>query len=171
MFRSAVAQGSSSPPPGAETPALWSVASRAADGTLTTVIVCADTAIRQAFERATPEVGGQPCQPAGRGPVQDGRSFATRCRIGPQLFDVHSFSTGDLNADFEVSTVFETDAPAVPKTLRYETKLHFRKLASTCPQGWTVGDAGAPGADQVSNSLTGIAHKLPAAVPAPKPGA
>ncbi len=137
-------------------PTSWSMQTETGGGRKT-IVICADQAIEAGFARALPEVNGQPCILAGRRPVMKGELFAARCRSGADLFDVHSVSTGDPAQDFVVDTTVQTDAQG---GRRFEQQIHYRKVSSTCPKDWRVGDSGAPGDTKLVNALSGATRTL-----------
>lgn len=138
-------------------PTFWSMQTKAADGNTKTVVICADKAMKAGFSHSIPVVNGKPCILAGRRPVLKGELFAARCRTGDSLFDVHAVSSGDLARDFVVDTTIETDAHGGS---RFEQQIRFRKVSAACPQGWRIGDSGAPGDTKLVNGLTGATRKL-----------
>lgn len=160
------ASGKMGPPkrlPTREAPSLWSIETTGAE-VHKTILICADAQVRSSFSQSLPEANGQPCRLVGKQPVQKDELFATRCRIGDDLFTVQSVSTGNVDQDFTVDTVIQTDTRG---TRRYEENLHFRKLATSCPAGWAVGDSGAPGDRQLTNALSGAVTPLSEPIAAP----
>jgi len=151
------------PEPAAETPALWSIQTLDdQDKPASTMLICADKAVRESFARPSPSPDGQPCQlvaPA----VDTGGRFAARCRSEGRLLDVQSESTGDLMRDFTIRLLIRADVPAGQS---FSQTIRYRRLGA-CPDGWAVGDAAAPGALRAVNALSGAARTLPAPAPPP----
>jgi hypothetical protein len=161
------ASGKLKPParlPTPEAPALWSIETQGAGQAHKIVEICADAQVRRSFSQSVPEANGKPCRLVGRQPVQKDELFATRCRIGDDLFTVHAVSTGDVDRDFVVDTTIETDTRG---PLRFEQTLHFRKLSDRCPAGWAVGDSGSPGDQRLVNATSGAVRPLSTPIPAP----
>lgn len=138
-------------------PTLWSMQTQAADGKAKTVVICADKDMKVGFAHSIPEVNGKPCILAGRRPVLKGELFAARCRTGDTLFEVHAVSSGDLARDFTVDTTIQTDAHGGS---RFEQQIRYRKVLDACPQGWRIGDSGAPGETKLVNALTRATRTL-----------
>jgi len=156
---------SATAPAAPQAPSLWSIETQSG-APAKTVLICADRAVHESFGQSLPEANGQPCQLVGRMPVQKDELFAARCRIGPDLFTVHSVAAGDKDSDFTVDTVMETDTR---EARRFEYRLRFKKLAESCPEGWAVGDSASPGDTRLVNSLSGAVRELLMPVQAPAP--
>lgn len=145
-------------PAGAEPPKLWSIEVMNGDKAVNRTDICADIAIRAAFARPAPEVNGKPCL-RGNEPVEKGDTYSARCHVDGDLYRVGSATTGDPERDFTVElavTRLDRKGPTYEQVRRY-------RLIGACPEGWNIGDAAAPGASQLVNTMTGQARAMPAA--------
>ena len=147
----------------AEAPALWSV--QALDDqnrTVRTILLCADHGVEASFTRPLPSPNGQPCGLIGP-TVTNGGRFAARCKSEGRLFNIQAESSGDLGRDFTTRLLIQTDVKGQQSLVQ---TLHYRRLGG-CPDGWSIGDAAAPGDTQTVNSLSGATRRLSAPVAAP----
>ena len=149
---------------GQSPPQLWSAEVVDAGGTPTvSTLFCADERLRRSFERAVPQVNGRRCEPVGR-TVSAGGLFTGRCRAEGRLFVFRTVSDRDPDGSFIVDTMVRAVPPG--RFIVAQSRLYWRTGA--CPAGWRVGDAAAPGAREVRNTLTGEVRRL--ATPAPRFG-
>jgi hypothetical protein len=119
----------------------------------------------QSFGKSVPRANGQSCQLIDQTAMTKDGVFTARCRLGGDLFDVRSVSTGDPSRDLVVKTVMETNTGV---ERRFDSDLRYRKRQANCPAGWTVGDQASPGDRRVVNAVSGSIRMLaaPVAVPA-----
>ena len=97
--------------------------------------VCADSAMREGFARAEPEVNGQVCR-ATSDQVQKPGLYAMRCEALGEAFGVTVTSRGDARRDFTVRyalTSLDTGRGPFVQTVRF-------RLVGPCPKGWRIGD-------------------------------
>jgi hypothetical protein len=163
--QSATPAGAGRPPvpSSPEPPVLWSIESQDDRGEVTkTILICADSAVRRSFSRPLPSPNGKPCQLLAP-PVDNGDRFAARCKTGSAHLDIQSERTGDPDRDFVIKLLVRSDISGGENLAQ---TLHYRRLGD-CPNGWTIGDSGAPGDRKVVNSTSGIAHDLSSPIQPP----
>lgn len=142
--------------PAAEPPSLWSIekTNDAAPGKVE--FICAGAVIRQGFSRAVPQANGQSCALIDQTQAPAG-VFNGRCRLGTDIFALHSVTGGDVSRDFTVKSAMQEDGVAGK---RFVSSLRYRRVLDSCPAGWNDGDAGSPGDMTVVNALSGAAHPV-----------
>lgn len=96
------------------------------------VKVCADTFVREGFERPLPSVDGKSCALTGYPEMTPGR-VRLQCVLDGHLYDVRSWITGDPEKAFEVDFVIDGGPERVRQVRRY-------KRLGPCPAGWEIGD-------------------------------
>jgi len=119
--------------------------------------ICADETVRASFARPSPQVNGQPClrtKPA----TTSGQDYGERCRIGNDLFTVRSATKGDRSTDFTVEMAVTPQGHQQPT---FQQTRHYRRLGA-CPSGWRIGEAAAPGAKVLLDTLHGTSRPRPA---------
>jgi len=144
----------------ADPPSLWSIDTSRDGGRANREFICAGAVIRQGLGRALPEAGGLPCTLIDQANSPSG-VFNGRCRLGGEVFGVHSVTSGDVARDFTVNSVMQAGSGS---GRRYVSSQRYRQVQSSCPSGWNDGDAGAAGAQRVVSTLTGVVH--PVSLPA-----
>ncbi len=147
--------------PSAEPPSLWSIDTSESGGPAKRQLICAGAVIRQGLGRALPEANGAHCRLIDQAQTPAG-VFTGRCRLGEDLFSVHSVTSGDVGHDFSVRS--EMQSAANPDKQFVSTQ-RYRQVQASCPAGWDDGDTGFPGDVQLVNSLTGVAHAVSPPVP------
>src|SRR5690554_194177 len=95
-------------------PKLWQVETLGADGAPTaTLLVCADTVLREGFGRANAEVNGRPCITL-KGGVDRPDLYAHRCQLDGRRYGVTVSKVGDPERDFTATFAFRAlDGPDV----------------------------------------------------------
>jgi hypothetical protein len=132
-------------------PQLWRVQSLGAGGAVTgEVLVCADTAMRTGFDRASAEADGRPCV-SPRAGVEKVGLYANRCELDGRRFGLTVNRAGDPEQDFTLTfalRALDGSGDAARQTRR------FRRLGG-CPAEWRIGDQAKPGAAREFNALEG----------------
>jgi hypothetical protein len=119
-------------------PRLWS-ASVIGGAAPATVMICADSGVRDGFSRTIADVNGDICL------ADDVRStansYVTHCSAGGRRYAVSLLTEGDRTRDFKATFTLHTlEAPVVSvwQTRRY-------RQVGACPAGWNIGDQARPG--------------------------
>ena len=97
--------------------------------------VCADTPMRQTFNKTNAAIEGAPCADTVPPVLRPGFA-AHRCEVGGRRYAITSQSVGDPAQDFRL-TVMVTPLSADLGPARITR--HYRRLGA-CPAGWRIGD-------------------------------
>ena len=149
--------------PSAEPPSLWSIDTSQGAGATKRQLICAGAVIRQGLGRALPQANGATCALIDQAEAPSG-VFTGRCRLGADIFGVHSVTRGDTNRDFTVTSEMEANSG---DGRRFVSTQRYRQVLASCPVGWNDGDTAFPGDKRVVNALTGIAHPISRPIVAP----